>query len=88
MRRLKRRELFKRTAQAGVGGAALAAGLKPGTTADVPIEVGDAVGIPLKITFVTTSGSVRDWAEIWNEEVGISGLGPEYEMSVEEDEET
>ena len=30
MKKLSRRELFKRTAQAGVGGAALAVGLKPG----------------------------------------------------------
>ncbi len=44
MKKLSRRELFKRAAQASVGGAALAVGLKPAKAAPVGIGAGSRFG--------------------------------------------
>ena len=89
MKKLSRRELFKRTAQAGVGGAALAVGLKPTKAAPVALP---SISIPhgskttnLQATITVTCGPIRKWSSIFNDDVRLSGLGSEYEMSVEEE---
>ena len=97
MKKFSRRELFRGAGTAAVGGTALAVGLSPGKTAyeaaefkTLLIEAGSRVDLAQifgPTNTVTIGYPVRKWFEIFNEDVRLSGLGPEYEMSVEKDEE-
>ena len=83
MKKVTRRELFKGAAAVGVGGAALATGLKPAKA--VPAVKISTLKIPAgsrvsKSTITLAScGPVRGWAESLSED-----LGEEYTVEWED----